>query len=500
MVARAIEPWSTSAKKGDLQRILAALLRTDLRYFIRKGFATVCPGERYVHNWHIDAIAHRLMLVYAGENRRLLINQPPRSLKSICVSVAYVAWLLGRDPSRRVIVVSYSQDFAAELHRQFRMVVNSDWYQILFPATRWSKETGLDLVTTMGGGRYATSIGGTLTGRGADVIIVDDPLNASEALSEPARKRVIDWYAGSLVSRLNDKETDAIVAVMQRLHEEDLAGHLLRMGGWDHLALPAIACEEHEIALGHGKVQIRRPGDLLHPERENAETLERIRAEIGSLQFSAQYQQQPVPVEGNLIRRAWFRMYDRLPEHRPQVRTVQSWDIATMVGAQNDYSVCTTWIVDKNDFYLVDVFRARVSYPDLRRKVIELAVRHQANRVLIEDAGPGMNLLQDLYMEMPPGVTRPIGLKPEGSKQDRVAAQSAKIEAGQVHLPRDAPWLHDFLNELLGFPNARHDDQVDSVSQFLCWIQQDLYQSRVVIVAPIIVTGPPGHARFDNRY
>jgi len=211
------------------------------------------------------------------------------------------------------------------------------------------------------------------------------------------------------------------------------------------------------------------------------------------------YQQQPVPVEGNLIRRAWFRMYDRLPE-RPHLRTVQSWDIATMVGAQNDYSVCTTWIVDKNDFYLVDVFRARVSYPDLRRKVIELAVRHQANRVLIEDAGPGMNLLQDLYMEMPPGVTRPIGLKPEGSKQDRVAAQSAKIEAGQVHLPRDAPWLHDFLNELLGFPNARHDDQVDSVSQFLCWIQQDLYQNRVALVGPIIVYGPAGHTRFDNCY
>jgi hypothetical protein len=243
------------------------------------------------------------MLVYSGRNRRLLINQPPRSLKSICVSVAYVAWILGQHPSRRIIVVGYSQDFAAELHRQFRMVVNSDWYRALFPATIWSKETGLDLVTTMGGGRLATSIGGTLTGRGADLIIVDDPLNANEALSEPARKRVIDWYSGSLVSRLNDKGTDAIVVVMQRLHEEDLAGHLLRMGDWDHLVLPAITLEEHQIPLGHGKVQIRRAGDLLHPERENAETLERIRAEIGSLQFSAQYQQQPVPVEGNLIRR-----------------------------------------------------------------------------------------------------------------------------------------------------------------------------------------------------
>jgi hypothetical protein len=256
-----------------MKPILAALLRTDLRYFVRKVFTTVCPGERYMDNWHIDAIVHRLMLVYSGRNRRLLINQPPRSLKSICVSIAYVAWLLGKDPSRRIIVVSYSQDFAAELHRQFRVVVGSDWYQGLFPATIWSKETGFDLVTTMG--------------------------------------------SGSLVSRLNNKETGAIVVVMQRLHEDDLAGHLLRMGSWDHLMLPAIALEEHEIPLCHGKVQIRRPGDLLHPERENAETVERIRAEIGSLQFSAQYQQQPVPVEGNLILRAWFRVYDRLPEPGP---------------------------------------------------------------------------------------------------------------------------------------------------------------------------------------
>ena len=157
------------------------------------------------------------MRVHAGEVWRLLINQPPRSLKSICVSVAYVAWLLGHDPTRRVIVVSYSGDFAAELHRQFRMVVSSEWYAVLFPTLRWARETGLEFVTTQGGSRYATSVGGTLTGRGADLIIVDDPLNANEVQSEPARKRVIDWYGGALVSRLNDKQTGSIVAVMQRL-------------------------------------------------------------------------------------------------------------------------------------------------------------------------------------------------------------------------------------------------------------------------------------------
>src|SRR6516165_5355357 len=191
-----------------MTRVLRALLRADLRYFIWKVFATVCPGEPYLRNWHIEAIAHQLMRVHAGEVSRLLINQPPRSLKSMCVSVAYVAWLLGHDPTRRIIVVSYSSEFAGELHRQFRMIIDAPWYRALFPAMRIAKDSGAELVTTAGGSRYATSVGGTLTGRGADLIVIDDPLKAEEAMAETARRRVIDWYAGTLVSRLNDKEND----------------------------------------------------------------------------------------------------------------------------------------------------------------------------------------------------------------------------------------------------------------------------------------------------
>jgi predicted phage terminase large subunit-like protein len=471
-----------------MDRVLRAILRTDLPFFIRKVFATISPGETYLHNWHVDAIAHQLMRVHSGEGRRLLINQPPRSLKSICVSVAYVAWLIGHEPTRRVIVASYSGDFAAELHRQFRMVVGSEWYAALFPTLRWAKETGLELITTQGGSRYATSVGGTLTGRGAD-LIVDDPLNANEVHSEPARKRVIDWYGGALVSRLNDKQTGSIVAVMQRLHEDDLAGHLMRQGGWDHLDMPAIALENEIIELGHEKSHARRSGDVLHPERESREALEAIKAEVGSLLFSAQYQQRPVPVEGNLIRRSWFLAYDNLPASPSRTKIVQSWDVAMMTGGQNDYSACTTWHTRKNDAYLLHVYRGRLEYPELRRKVIGLATEHRATTVLIENAGPGMNLLQDLRAAMPQGMTRPIGVKPEGSKVDRMAAQSAKIEAGHVHLPNSAPWLGEFLTELLSFPNGRHDDQVDSVSQFLLWLQNDAY-NLLPFVAPIIFSRP----------
>jgi predicted phage terminase large subunit-like protein len=453
------------------QVAFAALLRNDLGSFIWKSFETILPGTPYLPNWHIEAIIHQLMRVRRGEISRLLINQPPRSLKSICVSVAYVAWLLGHDPTRRIIVVSYSNEFAAELHRQFRMVIDAPWYRALFPGMRAARDTGTELVTTAGGSRYATSVGGALTGRGADLIIVDDPLKAEEAFSEASRKRVIDWYSGTLVSRLNDKESGPIIVVMQRLHENDLAGHLLEQGGWEHLDLPAIAVDDSVIPVGNGKPKTRRSGDILHPERESKHTLDRIKAEIGSLMFSSQYQQRPVPLEGNAIKRHWFRYYEHLP-HDSVPRIVQSWDIAMMTGDANDYSVCTTWWIIKSDYYLVDVFRARLQYPDLRRMIASLAAKHGAATILIENAGAGMSVLQDLWRNPPPGMPRPIGRKPEGSKENRMVPQSAKIEAGHVILPKQAEWLDIFLHELLAFPNGRHDDQVDSVSQFLKWSSQ----------------------------
>lgn len=202
--------------------------------------------------------------------------------------------------------------------------------------------------------------------------------------------------------------------------------------------------------------------------RVREDALERIKAEIASLKFSAQYQQRPVPLEGNLIRREWFRYYDQMPQDSAN-RIVQSWDIAMMTGDANDYSVCTAWRMIKGDYYLIEVFRARLQYPDLRRKVASLAAQHGAVTILIENAGPGMALLQDLWRNLPRGMARPLGPKPEGSKADRMVAQSAEIEAGHIHLPRGADWLDAFLLELLAFPNGRHDDQVDSVSQFLKW-------------------------------
>jgi predicted phage terminase large subunit-like protein len=268
------------------------------------------------------------------------------------------------------------------------------------------------------------------------------------------------------------------------------SGCLLRQGGWDHLELPAIALEDQIIELGHGKSHLRRIGDVLHPQRESREALEGIKTTMSSLIFSAQYQQRPVPLEGNLIKRASFKYFDpaALPAPTWQTRIVLSLDVAMQTGETNDYSVCPIWRVEQNNFYLLDVFRGRLEYPDLRRKVIALAQERRPTTILIEDAGPGMNLLQDLRASMPTGLTCPIGIKPEGDKIQRMAAQAAKIEAGQVYLPQGASWLAEFLSELLAFPHGRHDDQVDSVSQFLRWWQNSVYAKPISWAVPIIIS------------
>lgn len=471
----------------DHKLVLDYVLKDDLSAFVEKVFQTVSPGDRYRHNWHIDAITYELTKVYRGKSRRLIITQPPRSLKSICSSVAFVAWALGDDPRLRFACVSYSNELAATLARQFRSVMTSDWYQQLFPAVVLAKDTETESSTSRGGGRIALSIGGTFTGRGADVIIVDDPLKAEEAQSEKARQFISHWYRTTLVSRLNDKRTGAIILVMQRLHEDDLAGQLLMGEGWRHLDLPAIAIADQTVRVSTKRTYRRREGEILHPDRESRADLDKLKREMGSLAFSAQYQQRPVPIEGNLIRRAWIQYYDRVPERRPGWRMVLSVDVASTTSDAADWTVCTIWLMHKRKYFLVDVWRGRFEYPDVKRKLIALARKHQPNVILIEKAGLGLGLIQEFKSDPVPGVPIPKGITPVGSKLVRLEAQSARFEAGQVYLPKDAPWLDVLFNELLAFPNSRHDDQVDSISQFLAWAETSGSRRKSIPVAPEII-------------
>ena len=453
------------------RKLLEASLRNDLASFTERAFQTVNPQTLFLPNWHHQAIAHHLELCRHGHINRLIITMPPRNGKSHCTSVSFTAFLLGHDPAARIINATYGHELTADFARQFRVLVNSAWYRQIFPTMRVTKDTEVEFITSLGGYRFGTSVGGTLTGRGGNFIIIDDPMKPEEAMSKSERDRTIGWFKGTLSTRLDDKRKGVIILVMQRLHEEDLVGHLLETEGarWTHLNLPAIAEEVEAVSIGPDQVHTRSPGEVLHPEREPRDILDEQKARMGSMVFSAQYQQRPVPTEGNLVKRAWFQTYTVLPERKPPDRIVQSWDMAEKAGQLNDFSVCTTWLVQKKDFYLIDVCRQRLDYPDLKKRVIDLATRYQADPVLIEDAGHGTPLIQDLRKGEK---VRPISIKPKGDKITRMSAESAKIEAGQVWLPHLAPWLQDFLAEMLAFPNSRYDDQVDSVSQFLGWIMR----------------------------
>ncbi|MEL6370243.1 MAG: phage terminase large subunit [Pseudomonadota bacterium] len=462
-------------------------MRQDFATFVHKVFQTVSPGDAYLHNWHIEAIAHLLREAYVGEEKRLLITQPPRSLKSITTSVAFVAWALGHDPKLRFICVSYSQELALTLSRQCRLVIESDWYRALFPAMRLKKSTDAELITTKGGGRVATSIGGTLTGRGADYIVIDDPLKAEDAQSSTARSAVISWYKGTLSTRLNNQREGRIIVVMQRLHEEDLAGHLIERGEpWRHLNLKAIAEEDERVAIGDGRHHTRKKGEPLHADRETIAVLEQLRAKLGALAFAAQYQQSPVPLEGNLIKREWFKRYDHPPEG---AQIVQSWDLASSTNERADYSVCVTAAIKDKKIHILDVWRGRRDYPALRKHIIAHALRYDANDVLIEKAGPGEAMVADLRDGRTRGLPTPIGIKVKEDKAVRLEAASSVIERGDVLLPKDAPWLGDFLNELLSFPNDRHDDQADALSQLINWhTKRNRRSSRGIGMPAILIT------------
>jgi predicted phage terminase large subunit-like protein len=447
------------------RRSFEALLRADFRPFLEKVFSTLSPGQPFIPTWHLEAIAYQLERVRRGEIKRLIINLPPRSLKSVTASVAFPAFVLGHDPTRRIICVSYSGDLAKKHANDFRAVAEARWYRELFPGTRiGQKDSETEIELTARGSRLATSVGGTLTGRGGDLIIIDDPLKPDDAYSEAKRNAANEWFNNTLLSRLDDKRTGTIILVMQRVHMDDLTGFVTGQSDeWEVLNLPAIAEVDEEIPISDTKVYRRRVGEALSPVREPLSVLENMKVQLGSDAFSAQYQQMPVPPGGAMIKRHWIKRYVELPP-RERSLMLQSWDTASKGGPENDFSVCTTWFITRDRrWYLIDVWRKRVDYPELKAAMRTLAFRHAANRVLVEDAGAGIAVVQELLGEAD-GI---LAVKPDRDKITRMSVVSAKFESGLVFLPERAPWLADFEAELFAFPGSRHDDQCDSVSQAL---------------------------------
>jgi predicted phage terminase large subunit-like protein len=445
-----------------INRVLEHACREDFASFVRKCFDYLHSGRQISWAPYLDAMTFRLEQVRVGKIMRLIINLLPRSLKSFVTTVALPAFMLGHDPTKRIIVICYSSELAVKFANDFRAIVNAPWYRDLFPGTRISrsKNTEAEVVTTRGGFRLATSIDGALIGRGGDVIIIDDCLKPMDALSASKREYVNDWFINTVLTRLDDSQNGAIVIAMQRLHVDDLCGRLMRASDdWTVLKLAAIAEEDEQIQIGEDRYWRRRAGELLDPQRWPMQKLDQRRSEMGSYDFSAQYQQRPRPLEGAMINPTWVKRFEQPPARTASSRIIQSWD----TGGDNHWSVCVTLLLQDNKFYVLHVLRDRMGYLALVTRAISHAQSFKATRILVEDTLIGPALVAELQKAGLPA----IAIKPEGDKRTRMLIQSAKFESGQAFCPYQAPWLGEFENEVFAFPGGRFNDQVDALSQAL---------------------------------
>ena len=427
-----------------------SILRADLCSFIEKTFYTLNPNVKYLHNWHIEKIAEKLEAAAEGKVRRLVISMPPRYLKSVCVSVAWPAWLLGKDPTRRILVASHSANLSTKHSVDTRKIMQSSWYKKIFPNFEFANDQNEKnkFMSSKFGFRIATSVNASITGEGGNFLIIDDPLSPEQAMCKNTREGVLRWFDQTFSTRLDNKKQGVIVLVMQRLHEDDLAGNLLKRQGWESLTIPV---------LDEG-------GNLLHEEREGLDEINKIREDLGEFGFSAQYLQKPILLDGAIIKKAWLKYYDDAPESILAV--YQSWDTAIKTGDKSDFSACITIAETANGFYVLDCFKERLQYPDLKRKIAELAAKFNANGVLIEDKASGQSIIQDLRAESKLPI---IAINPKDDKITRLARVSPLIEAGKLLLPQLAKWRSELESELFSFPNSKHDDVVDAISQFLNW-------------------------------
>jgi hypothetical protein len=318
---------------SEFQMLKFALSR-DFMSFTDRGVRELNQGGSFIHNWHLDAVAWHLKKVMSGEIKRLIINLPPRSLKSLMVSVLFPAFWLGQDPRKKIFGISYGGDLASKHARDCQSIMHTNWYRSTFPRTQIARIADSSIYTDQRGFRRATSINATLTGLGGDCFIIDDPLKPVDAQSEALRNAVNDWISHTLMSRLDDKAKGAIIVVMRRVHQHDLTGYLKENfpGTWTVLSLPAIAQEDEIVEIGPKRFRSRHVGEALHPDRESVEVLDGVRRELGSDIFEAQYQQSPVPPGGAMVKRDWLRYYDTLPEQTYPARVIQSWDTAVKNG------------------------------------------------------------------------------------------------------------------------------------------------------------------------
>jgi predicted phage terminase large subunit-like protein len=466
----------------------------DLATFVREAWPIVEPAKPHISNWHIRAIAIHLEAVTRGKIKKLLINIPPGHAKSLLVCVLWPAWVWiqpGDGPKWRAMFASYASDLSIRDSLRCRMLIESPWYRSLF-GPRWTllpdQNTKSFFANSELGFRLATSVGGRATGYHADCIVADDPLNVREQHSLAARHEVIRWWDGVMSSRLNDKLKGSYVIIMQRLHTEDLSGHVLEQGGYEHLCLPTEFDPQRRCVTVLGRDPRESPGDLLFPQLFPVEAINQIKREMGAAEYAGQHQQSPSPAGGGIFKTYWWKYWQpkgarlspvmvhmehgqtkaieavELPDRVDQI--IQSWDCSFKDLTDSDYVVGQVWAINGADKFLLDCVRARMDLPKTLQAVRTLSNKWpRAELKLVEDKANGSAVIQMLGRE----ISGLVPVEPEGGKIARAHAVSPQVESGNVYLPHPshAAWVDSLIQECTEFPKGANDDQVDALTQAL---------------------------------
>ncbi len=432
----------------------AIALKEKRRRLLHAGVLTFdewLPVVTPMYQWdwpHLVLIRNELHRITIGEIKKLMIFMPPRHGKTECVTIRYPAWYLEQHPDRRVIVGCYNQILANKFSRKTRRIIRD---RVQLSNERTAVE---DWETQIGGGYRAIGVGAGITGQGGDLVIIDDPVKSREEANSVAyRERVWEWYTDDLYTRLEPNAS--LILIMTRWHADDLAGRILTsddVKNWSVVSLPALA--EANDPLG------RIEGAALCPERYGVEKLLEIQ-NIQKANFQALYQQRPSAIEGAILKREYWRFYKQLPQFN---MIVQSWDTAFKTKKENDFSVCLTFGISDTGFYILDRWKARVEFPDLKRVVIQKAEQFHPNEILIEDKASGQSLIQEIRRDTRLPI---IAIQVDKDKVARANASTGVLEAGRCYLPESTPWVLDFIDVCAGFPNGAHDDDIDALTQFL---------------------------------
>lgn len=493
-----------------LQRVKTEKARRRFQEFVRQAWHVLEPHVEFLDGIHIDAICGHLQAVTEGRIRHLIINVPPGHAKSLLTGVFWPAWVWIDHPQARWLFSSYREPLAIRDSVRCRRLIESEWYQ-----QRWggrfqlrtdqnqkqrfeNDRTGYRIVVPMSAG----------TGERGDYVVVDDPHSVDQAESDAQRAAAVDWWKGSMATRLNNPSQGHKVVIQQRLHEADLTGDLLLRGGYEHLCLPAEFEPERRCRTSIGWEDPRSAaGELLWPQRANHAVLDGYKVSLGSYRYAGQFQQRPAPAEGGMLKRHWWRYWQplglNLPpvpvkhpdgtiEHRQAVelpgrldQVIQSWDMSFKDTKNADYVVGQVQAAHGANRYLLDQVRDRLDLPGTLLAVRRVSAQWpDAHLKLVEDRANGPAVIQSLRHR----IAGLVEVNPEGGKISRAAGASPQLESGNWYLPHPMlkPWVEGFIEECAAFPGGANDDQVDAWSQGA----RRLLRDRPKAIQPPVVLTP----------